>query len=255
MNVVILGASSGIGEALARIYATHASSLHLLARRLDMLQEIAAELTAITPSLHVHTWGADVTDFTYFRDICEHICEQQPVDLVIVCFGISSEHKHELYAFNDAREIVQTNLLAVMACVDIFAEHMKKQRRGKIAVLSSLASFTACPSSAAYSASKRGLNSFLDSMRILLKPSGIKVITILPGFIKTPLTDKNDFHMPFLQELKPAAYKIYTAIERGHTTYAFPFIMACAAKVVSILPPFIRDMVAAYACRYEKHER
>ncbi len=242
MTVIITGASSGIGEKLVLRYSSTASKLYLIARREETLLLLASKLQR--DGLEVFCRIVDVTDFDALRDVCETICEKEEyVDIVIANAGVSSEHKAELYEFWDFKKIIDTNLLGVAAIFDIFAKKMIKQGGGKLVAVSSLASFVAFPTTAAYSASKRALNSFLDSMRLLLAPHNIKVINIQPGFIKTPLTDKNGFKMPFLMELDDATERIIQAINKNKKEYAFPFLFSLAAKNISRLPTFLRDII------------
>jgi len=254
LTVVITGASSGIGKELAARYSKTATNLYLLARSGDALEELALQLS--NNKALIKTFIVDVTDFQLLRTVCIDICnESKSVDLVIANAGISSEHKAELYDFWDFKKIIDTNLLGIAAIFDIFAHKMILQNSGKLVAISSLASFVAFPTTAAYSASKRAVNSFLDSMRLLLEPKNIKVINIQPGFIKTPLTDKNGFKMPFLMELDYAADKIVLAIEKNKREYAFPFLFSLAAKNISRLPTFLRDKVVKAALSYEKQPR
>lgn len=254
MTVVITGASSGIGRELAVRYSKTSDMLHLIARREEALSKLASKLQKNGASIRIHQ--ADVTDFEHLRAVCREICEEsEKIDIVIANAGISSEHKAELYDFWDFKKIIDTNLLGVAAIFDIFAHKMANQGGGKLVAVSSLASFVAFPTTAAYSASKRAVNSFMDSMRLLLEPKNIKVINIQPGFIKTPLTEKNSFKMPFLMELDEAAQKIVKAIEKNKKEYAFPFLFSQAAKNISRLPTFIRDAVVKKAISYEKQPR
>jgi short-subunit dehydrogenase len=253
LTVVITGASSGIGRELAARYSKIATKLYLIARRGDALNELASQLFGNKAS--IKTLAVDVTDFQALRSVCQGICNEcESVDLVIANAGISSEHRAELYNFWDFKKIIDTNLLGIAAIFDIFAHKMIAQESGKLVAISSLASFVAFPTTAAYSASKRAVNSFLDSMRLLLAPKNIKVINIQPGFIKTPLTDKNGFKMPFLMELEDAADKIVKAIEKNKKEYAFPFLFSLAAKNISRLPVSVRDRVVKMALSYEKHD-
>ncbi len=253
MTVVITGASSGIGRELAARYAPIASKLYLIARREESLKALANELQ--NNKTIIKTFSVDVTDFDALRNMCKMICDEcDEVDIVIANAGISSAHKAELYDFCDFKNIIDTNLLGIAAMFDIFALKMRMQGGGKLVAISSLASFVAFPTTAAYSASKRAVNSFLDSMRLLLAPQNIKVINIQPGFIKTPLTDKNGFKMPFLMELDDAVDKIVKAIDKNKKEYAFPFLFAFAAKNISRFPVSIRDKIVKVALRYEKHD-
>lgn len=251
MTVVITGSSSGIGRELARRYSLKASTLHLISRRADLLEELSSEIQK--EGLQIFTHAVDVTDFEAARAVYSSICGMsETIDIVVANAGISSEHKAELYEFWDFKRIIDVNLLGVAAMFDIFAKKMLSQGGGKLVAVSSLASFVAFPTTAAYSASKRALNSLLDSMRLLLEPQNIKVINIQPGFIKTPLTDKNGFKMPFLMELEYAGAKIQKAIEKNKKEYAFPFLFSLAAKNISRLPTNARDKIVKFALKYEK---
>lgn len=254
MAVVITGASSGIGRALAIRYAKKADELHLIARRNEELSSLAKEIKR--DGLKVKTYAIDVTEFGALREVCLSICStSEKIELLIANAGVSSEHRAELYDFWDFKKIIDTNLLGVAAIFDIFAEKMIKDGGGKLVAISSLASFVAFPTTAAYSASKRAVNSFLDSMRVLLEPHNIKVINIQPGFIKTPLTDKNSFRMPFLMEIDDAADKIVNAVENNRKEYAFPLLFSLVAKTISKLPVSIRDFIVKKALSYEKQPR
>ncbi len=254
MKVVITGASSGIGRGLAKKYADISSVLYLLARNESELLKLKQELGR--DGLEIVVVAVDVSDFDALRTECDKICaDNDKIDMVIANAGISSEHKAQLYDFLDFKKIIDTNLLGIAAMFDIFARKMSAQGHGKLVAVSSLASFVAFPTSIAYSASKRALNSFMDSMRLLLEPKNIKVVNIQPGFIKTPLTDKNNFKMPFLMELDASVEKIFKAIQKDKKEYAFPFLFAFAAKNLSRLPTAIRDKIIKVALNYEKHPR
>lgn len=253
MTVVITGASSGIGLELSKRYAKKATKIYLLARREQELNILAGSLRQNNHGLSVETMAVDVTDFSKLTEVSEYICRSgEKIDILIANAGISSEHKSDIYIFDDFKKIVETNFLSVAAICEIFAKKMKAQQSGKIVIISSLASLVAFPTTAAYSASKRALNSFADSMRLLLKKDGISVINIQPGFIKTPLTDKNDFKMPFLMELEHAASKIENAIAKNKAEYAFPFLFASFAKILSKIPRRLREKIISVV-NYEKH--
>jgi len=246
LTVVITGASSGIGRGLAVRYSKKATNLILISRNSEALLALAKDIQREDLSVSLHS--IDITDFEALRELSSRICEEyQKIDIVIANAGISSGHAACLYDFWDFKKVIDTNLLGVAAIFDIFAKKMIESGGGKLVAVSSLASFVASPTSAAYSASKRAINSFLDSLRILLEPKNIKVINIQPGFIKTPLTDKNGFKMPFLMELSPALDRIVWAIEREKKEYAFPFLFSKIVKTISKLPAPLRDAVVKKA--------
>ncbi len=135
------------------------------------------------------------------------------------------------------------NLLANHAILEVLLPKFKKQKSGKIVFISSLASLISMPSSKAYSASKRALNAYAESIRYKYMQDGIKVINILPGFIQSEMTDKNEFNMPFLLSNKDGVNKIYNAIEKNKRFYAFPLRFYLIIKTMNLLPQFLRDKV------------
>ncbi len=238
MRILITGASSGIGEELARAYAKTDNELILLARRETRLKNLADELLP-----HVKSVEIVVVDVTQFDTLQEKIKRIGAVDMVILNAGISIGHSGEITPFKDFKNLYDVNLLANHAILEILLPHFKAQKSGKIVFISSLASLISMPSSKAYSSSKRALNAYAEGIRYKYKKDGIKVINILPGFIKSELTDKNSFHMPFLLSTKNGAKKIYKAIEKEKRFYAFPLRFYLIISFLNLLPQFLRDKI------------
>ncbi|SMP88522.1 Short-chain dehydrogenase [Epsilonproteobacteria bacterium SCGC AD-308-O04] len=238
MRILITGASSGIGEELARAYAKTDNELILLARRETRLKNLADELLP-----HVKSAEIVVVDVTQFDTLQEKIKRIGAVDMVILNAGISIGHSGEITPFKDFKNLYDVNLLSNHAILEILLPHFKAQKSGKIVFISSLASLISMPSSKAYSSSKRALNAYAEGIRYKYKKDGIKVINILPGFIKSELTDKNSFHMPFLLSTKNGAKKIYKAIEKEKRFYAFPLRFYLIISFLNLLPQFLRDKI------------
>jgi short-subunit dehydrogenase len=238
VRILITGASSGIGEELARAYAKTDNELILLARRETRLKNLADELLP-----HVKSVEIVVVDVTQFDTLQEKIKRIGAVDMVILNAGISIGHSGEITPFKDFKNLYDVNLLANHAILEILLPHFKAQKSGKIVFISSLASLISMPSSKAYSSSKRALNAYAEGIRYKYKKDGIKVINILPGFIKSELTDKNSFHMPFLLSTKNGAKKIYKAIEKEKRFYAFPLRFYLIISFLNLLPQFLRDKI------------
>lgn len=238
MRILITGASSGIGEELARAYAKTDNELILLARRETRLKNLADELLP-----HVKSAEIVVVDVTQFDTLQEKIKRIGAVDMVILNAGISIGHSGEITPFKDFKNLYDVNLLSNHAILEILLPHFKAQKSGKIVFISSLASLISMPSSKAYSSSKRALNAYAEGIRYKYKKDGIKVINILPGFIKSELTDKNSFHMPFLLSTKDGAKKIYKAIEKEKRFYAFPLRFYLIISFLNLLPQFLRDKI------------
>ena len=238
MKILITGASSGIGAELARKYATKENELILLARREDKLFTLRSELFERVKSVEIIV--ADVTEFDKLQ---EKIAKIGFVDMVILNAGISIGHSLEITPFNDFKRLYDVNLLANHAILEILLPRFIEKKSGKIVFISSLASLISMPSSKAYSSSKRALNAYAESLRYKYKKDGLKVITILPGFIKSELTDKNDFKMPFLLSTKDGVDLIYNAIQNTKRFYAFPLRFYLIIKILNLLPQFLRDKI------------
>jgi short-subunit dehydrogenase len=238
MKILITGASSGLGAELARQYATKGNELFLLARRDVKLFELRKELYEKAQSVEVIV--ADVTDFESLQAKIKKI---KALDMVILNAGISVGHSTEITPIKDFKNLYDVNLFANHAILEILLPLFQAQKSGKIVFISSLASLISMPSSKAYSSSKRALNAYAESIRYRYKKDKIKVINILPGFIKSELTDKNDFKMPFLLSTEKGVKKIIKAIKKEKRVYAFPFRFHLIIKLLNILPHFLREMI------------
>jgi short-subunit dehydrogenase len=238
LKILITGASSGIGAELARQYANLENELILLARREDKLFALRSELFESCKSVEVVV--ADVSEFDKLQ---EKIRKIGSVDMVILNAGISVGHSLEITPFEDFKRLYDVNLLANHAILEVLLPKFKEQKNAKIVFISSLASLISMPSSKAYSSSKRALNAYAESIRYKYLKYGIKVINILPGFIKSELTDKNDFKMPFLLPTKEGVAKMKSAIDKNKRFYAFPLRFYLIIKTLNLLPQFLRDKI------------
>jgi len=238
VKILITGASSGIGEELARQYASAENSLVLLARREKKLKKLQTELLPHTKSVEIV-----VVDVTEFDILQEKIKNFLSVDMVILNAGISLGHNADITPIAEFKRLYDVNVLANHAILEILLPRFKEQKSGKIVFISSLASLFSMPSSKVYSSSKRALNSYAEGIRYKYKNDGIKVINILPGFIKSELTDKNEFHMPFILSTKEGVVKIKKAIEKEKRFYAFPLRFYLMISLLNSLPQFLRDKI------------
>ena len=243
MTIVITGASSGIGRELSRYYAPN-NTLYLLARREDKLIELSTELKNIGAN-RVEIYPIDVSDFERLEIITKEIAQKEPqIDMIIANAGISLGHSHNGHSsFKDLKKVVDVNFLSVHALLEHLIPSLNKG--SKIVLISSLASIITMPSSIAYSSSKRALNAYAQGLRTLLKPNAIEVINILPGFIVSPMTDKNNFKMPFILTTKQGIKRIIYAIENSKKCYKFPKRFFIIIKLLSFIPISIRDKFIA----------
>jgi short-subunit dehydrogenase len=233
VNVFITGASSGIGAALAREFAARGAALGLLARRAGALDELIAQL----PGRH-RRYPVDVTDRARLLEAArdfESACGG--TDIVIANAGVSAgtltEHAEDLPEFD---RILATNFLAAVGTFHPFVAPMRGRARGTLAAIASVAGMRGIPGAAAYCASKAALISYCESLRVELRGSGVRVVTISPGFIRTPMTAANPYPMPFLMEADRFARKAADAILRGARHRVIPWPMALTAGLLRVLP-------------------
>jgi len=243
MRIMITGASSGLGEALALHYATHENRLVLIARREDRLSDVAQRCR--DRGAEVEMIIADVNNFEWMREIAEHLSEQ-PIDRIILNAGVSVGHGGGVTPFEDFERLFKTNFLSIHALLEPIIPKLMEQKKGEIVFISSLASLFTMPTSIAYSSSKRALNAYAEGLHYQLKPYGITVITILPGFIESEMTQKNHFKMPFYMSTEKGVARITHAIERKKIRYAFPFRFALMIRIVSLLPQSLRDIIVNF---------
>lgn len=163
--------------------------------------------------------------------------------MVILNAGISIGHSEELTAFKDFKKLYDVNVLSNHAILEILLPKFKEQKSGKIVFISSLASLISMPTSKAYSSTKRAVNAYAEGLRYKYNKHGIKVINILPGFIKSEMTDKNRFKMPFLLSTEDGVRKIVKAIEKEKRIYAFPLRFYLIISSLNLLPRFLREKI------------
>ena len=239
-NVLITGASSGIGEALARRLAREGRVVGLMARRKDRLEAIAGDIKAAGGRAIV--LAGDVTDrASVFASVERFIEEVGPIDIFIANAGISRPtpaHRFDAEAFE---AIIRTNLIGVANGVAAVLPGMLARNRGHLVGIGSLAGYRGLPGHAAYCASKAGLWSLFESLRLDLRGTGIAVTVIHPGFVRTPLTEKNRFPMPFLMDVDAAVDRIMRAIRRKKRVMAFPWPLATLVRFSRLLPSWLYD--------------
>jgi hypothetical protein len=251
-RVIITGASSGIGTALARLYAQRGAVLGLIARRKTDLEHLAAQLPS--PAL---SYPADVRDAAALQAaaadfIVRHGCP----DIVIANAGVSTGTLTEFAEDTPSiQEVMDINMVGMVKTFQPFLAAMRAAGHGAMVGIASVAGYRGLPGAAAYSASKAAAISYLESLRIELAASGIKVITICPGYIATPMTAQNPYPMPFLLSANIAAQKIAAIIERGETFAIIPWQMAIVARVLRVLPNCFYDRLLGNAPRKPRRAR
>ena len=246
-SVFITGASSGLGEALARQYAAQGASLGLFARRRTHLDTLAATL----PAGRVAVYAGDVRDADALADAAADFIARFGVpDVVIANAGISqgvlTDHAEDLTAF---RAVFDTNVAGIVHTFAPFVAAMRAAGQGALVGIASIAGFRGLPGSGAYSASKAAAITYLESLRVELRGTGVSVTTVCPGYIATPMTAKNPYPMPFMLPADEAARRIVRAIGRRKRFYVLPWPMALVGRVLRVLPRPIYDALFAHAPR------
>jgi len=235
---VITGASSGIGWALARELASQHCHVGLLARRREPLEKLAEEIRQAGGTAAVAC--ADVSDRAQILAGVEELRSRLgPIDLLVANAGVGAPTVLEPFNVGDVEKMFRINLLGVIYSIEAVLPEMLHRGKGHLAAVSSLGAYKGLPGESAYCASKAAVNTYLEGLRIQLRGRGIAVTTICPGFIKTPMTDVNNFKMPFLMTAEKAARKIVRALRRRRKVYNFPWQMALLMKVTRWLPDWI----------------
>ena len=250
-TVFITGASSGLGAALARHYAAQGAMLGLVARRAPLLAQLRASLP--DPQRH-RIYALDVTDHAALALAAQDfIAASGGVDIVIANAGVSqgtlTEFAEDIPVFE---RIVATNLTATVATFAPFIAGMQAQsgrRACRLVGIASVAGIRGLPGAEAYSASKAAVISYCESLRLELKQSGIRVVTIAPGYIDTPMTRINSYQMPFLMPADQFARSAAAAIAGGASYRVIPWQMGVVAKLLRLLPNPLYDLLFSNAPR------
>jgi len=240
--VWLTGASSGIGEGLAYELARRGARVALTARRKDLLDEIVSKIKA--EGGEAYSFPGDVLNLEEMKALVDSIeTSVAPIDVAIPNAGTHLFTKPEQFDSAEYLSIMRLNFGGVLHCLEAVIPKMLQRGGGAIAPVASLAGYRGLPRAAAYGASKSALIHFLESIRFHLKPKGITITIVNPGFVKTPLTDKNDFYMPFLVTSEKAAKIICNGIERGKRCVAFPWPFSWIVGFGKFLPAPVYEKI------------
>lgn len=241
-RVFLTGASSGIGEALARLYAAQGATLGLLARRAEALAQLQGSLATQTQA-----YAVDVRDAQAVRRAADDFMARHGVpDLVIanagIGYGTLTEYPEDLAVF---RDILDTNVMGLVHTIQPFLAPMREQRRGSLVGIASVAGYRGLPGNGAYCASKAAAITYLESLRVESRGTGVRVVTVCPGYIDTPLTARNPFPMPFLLSADAFAQRMERALTRGTAHMVIPWQMSLVARLLTVLPNALFDAALA----------
>jgi short-subunit dehydrogenase len=244
LRVVISGASSGIGEALARHYAAPGTTLLLISRR---------PFSGTLPGTVEHA-AIDVTDLPGLDGAAKAFIEKHGApDLVIANAGVSSgTHGDDIADVEKLRRVLDVNVAGMAATLAAFAPSMRTAGRGTLVCVASVAGFRGIPGSGAYSASKAAAIKWTESLRVELHGSGVAVVCVCPGYIDTAMTQVNRFRMPFLISADEFARRMAKAVAAKRRLAVIPWQMAVVSTLMRMLPGWLYDRMAARAPRKPK---
>ncbi|CAB3788872.1 SDR family oxidoreductase [Pararobbsia alpina] len=249
LKVFITGASSGLGLALATRYAEQGATLGLVVRRGDAIEPLRARY----PSLRIAVYVTDVRDHAALAAAAQDfIAHAGCPDIVVANAGISAgavTGRGDLDAF---RTIMDVNYLAMVATFEPFIGPMTETRTGTLVGIASVAGVRGLPGGGAYSASKAAATRYLESLRVELRAAGIAVVTIAPGYIRTPMTDGNSYPMPFLMDADAFAVRAVRAIARRVRFTVIPWPMRFVAMLLHVTPRWLYDFAFERAPRKKR---
>jgi len=244
-TILITGASSGIGKALAIKLSNENLNLLLAARRIELLEEIKKNKENQNYSIHLLQCDVSkkedvINAYKAIKDKFEH------VDIAILNAGSGHYMKASEYNSEFAEKIYGTNLLGIIYWIEQLLPDLLKRKDGIIAGVSSLADNRGYSGSSFYSSSKAAVTNYLEGLRLELYPYGVKVITIRPGFVDTPMVSKNKYKMPFLMSADKAAEIILNGIKKEKRVIQFPWQMVLLTGLIGILPGWLYESLAKH---------
>jgi|TARA_B110000914_G_scaffold151768_1_gene133064 short-subunit dehydrogenase len=231
-KIWITGASSGIGRSLAIKFANEGWKVAASARRENLLNELSNKYP------NIESFPLDVTDINKCNSVFKEIIEKfKNIEICVFGTGIHDPESEKEFNLDKIKKIMEVNFFGAMNSINSVYNYYNKKKSGQISIISSVAGYRGLPAAGAYCASKSALTSFTESLHFEMKRKNVRVTLISPGFIKTPMTDQNDFPMPMIKSPEFAAEQIYLGLikKKGfeiHFPKAFTFIM----KILRILP-------------------
>lgn len=235
---VITGASSGIGWALAHALAAEGCKVGLVARRREQLAALAGEIESRGGTTAIAAADVAVREeaVAAIREVGARL---GPVDLLVANAGVGAPTTVAPFNVGDVEKMFRVNVLGVVYSLEAVLPQMLERRRGHLAAISSLAAYWGLPGESGYTSSKAAVNVFMEGLRVQLRSKGIAVTTICPGFVKTPMTEVNEFKMPWLLTADQAAHRIVRALKWKRKVYNFPWQMTLFMKFARWAPDWL----------------
>ena len=247
-TIWITGGSTGIGKALALKFANKGWNVAISARRENLLKEIA------DTNANISSFPLDVTDKSKCKEVFEEIKKKfENIDICFFSTGTWNPKKEKDIDVEQIEDVFKINFFGTLNSIKAVEEYFKNKKSGKIAIVSSIAGYRGLPNSTGYGPSKSALNNLAESLYFDFGRSNVRVCLISPGFIKTPMTDKNDFKMPFLKTAEYAADKIYDGlVNKNIFEIHFPKSLTLILKFFSLLPSKLYFSLIGKMTKYQK---
>ena len=247
-TIWITGGSTGIGKALAIKFANKGWNVAISARRENLLKEISDQ------NENIYGFPLDVTDKSKCKEVFEQIKNKfQNIDICFFSTGTWNPKKEKDIDVEQIENVFKVNFFGTLNSIKSVEEYFKNKKNGIITIVSSIAGYRGLPNSTGYGPSKSALNNLAESLYFDFKRFNVRVCLVSPGFIKTPMTDKNDFKMPFLKTTDYAAEKIYDGlVNKNVFEIRFPKSLTFILKVLSFLPSKIYFSLIGKMTKYQK---
>ena len=247
-TIWITGGSTGIGKALAIKFASKGWNVAVSARRENLLKEISND------NENIYGFPLDVTDKSKCKEVFNQIKDKfQNVDICFFSTGTWNPKREKNIDVEQIEDVFKVNFFGTLNSIKAVEEYFKDRKEGIITIVSSIAGYRGLPNSTGYGPSKSALNNLAESLYFDFKRFNVRVCLVSPGFIKTPMTDKNDFKMPFLKTTDYAAEKIYNGlIDKNIFEIHFPKSLTFTLKILSFLPSKIYFGLIGKMTKYQK---
>ena len=248
-TIWITGASTGIGKALAIKFAQNGWNVAASARRENLLNELEES------SKNIYSFPLDVTDKERCKEVFKEIVDKfKSVDISFFSTGTWDPKKEKEIDIEQIENVMKVNFFGTLNCIKSVEKYYRERKNGHISIVSSIAGYRGLPNSTGYGPSKSALNNLAESLFFDFKRYGVRVSLISPGFIKTPMTDKNDFKMPFLKTVEYAAEKIFEGLTKTKKfEIHFPKQLTLILKFLKILPNSCYLSLVSRLTKYQKN--
>ena len=238
-NIWITGASSGIGKALAIKFANEGWQVAASARRENLLKDLNNQ------NPNIHPFPLDVKNENVTKNTFENIIKKfTSIDISVFCTGMHDPDSEKILSSEKIREIMETNFFGTLNCIMAVNTYFKEKKSGHISIVSSVAGYRGLPAASGYCASKSALTSLAESLYFDFKRHNVRVSLVSPGFIKTPMTDKNKFPMPMIKSPEFAANKMFIGLTKKNSfEIHFPIAFTMIMKLLKIMPNWLYFLI------------